>query len=87
MTKHREADEFNVATGKALMFFRAKAGLTRKQVCEKLGITTQRYAHWEYGGSCISFYYVLEACDFFGVTSIDLLHRTMKETNENKSEI
>ena len=79
MTKHRETDEFNLAAGKALMFFRSKAGLTRKQVCEELGITASRYLNWEVGQGGVSLFYALLCCKLFKVTVIDLLNRMMKE--------
>ena len=75
MTKHKEADQFNLAVGRSLMFFRSKAGLTRKQVCEGLGITASRYLNWEVGQCGVSFYHVLEACDLFGVTITTLLKK------------
>ena len=79
MSKNINKDLFNLAAGKELMFFRSKAGLTRKQVCEELGVSKSRYTHFENGDFHVSFYHVLELCDLFGVTVIDLLQRMSKE--------
>ena len=79
VSKNSEVDQFNLAVGRALMFFRSKAGLTRKQVCEELGITASRYLNWEVGQGGVSLFYALLCCKLFKITIEVLLNRMMEE--------
>lgn len=57
---------------KNLLYYRKKAGLTQKQLAEKLGVRNSAVSNWESGNNSIDIDTLFAACDVFGVTINDM---------------
>ena len=53
-----------------LKYFREKKGLSRKEVCNKLNITTSAICYWENGQRTPSADILLELCELYNIRSV-----------------
>lgn len=57
---------------KNLLYYRKRAGLTQKQLAEKLGVKNTAVSNWESGNNSIDIDTLFAACAVFGVTINDM---------------
>ena len=57
---------------KNLLYYRKKAGLTQKQLAEKIGVKNTAVSNWESGNNSIDIDTLCLVCDVFGVTLNDM---------------
>lgn len=57
---------------KNLLYYRKRAGMTQKQLAEKLGVKNTAVSNWESGNNSIDIDTLFAACDVFGVTINDM---------------
>lgn len=57
---------------KNLLFYRKKAGLTQKELAEKLGVKNTAVSNWESGNNSIDIETLFNACRIFGVSVNDM---------------
>lgn len=64
--------------------YRKKAGLTQKQLAERLGVKNTAVSNWENGQNSIDTELLFRVCDVFGVTINEMygIEETKKETSE-----
>ena len=60
---------------KSLLFYRKRAGLTQKQLAEKLGVSHTAVSNWESGNNSMDIDTLFTACELFGVTLNDMYGR------------
>lgn len=53
---------------KNLLFYRKKAGLTQRELAEKLGVKNTAVSNWESGNNSVDIDTLVLACDIFGIT-------------------
>ena len=57
---------------KNLLYYRKKAGLTQKQLAEKIGVKNTAVSNWESGNNSIDIDTLCLVCDVFGITLNDI---------------
>lgn len=57
---------------KNLLFYRKRAGLTQKQLADRLGVKNTAVSNWESGNNSIDIETLFAACEVFGVTLNDM---------------
>lgn len=57
---------------KNLLYYRKKAGLTQKQLAEKIGVKNTAVSNWESGNNSIDIDTLCLVCDVFGITLNDM---------------
>ena len=57
---------------KNLLYYRKKAGLTQKQLAEKIGVKNTAVSNWESGDNSIDIDTLCLVCDVFGITLNDI---------------
>lgn len=60
---------------KSLLFYRKRAGMTQKQLAEKLSVSHTAVSNWESGNNSIDIDTLFTACELFGVTLNDMYGR------------
>lgn len=57
---------------KNLLYYRKKAGLTQKQLADKIGVKNTAVSNWESGNNSIDIDTLCLVCDVFGITLNDI---------------
>ena len=57
---------------KNLLYYRKKAGLTQKQLAEKIDVKNTAVSNWESGNNSIDIDTLCLVCDVFGITLNDI---------------
>ena len=57
---------------KNLLYYRKKAGLTQKQLADKIGVKNTAVSNWESGNNSIDIDTLCIVCDVFGITLNDI---------------
>ena len=65
---------------KNLLYYRKKAGLTQKQLADKLGVKNTAVSNWESGNNSVDIESLFLASEIFGVTLNDMYGRYSKDT-------
>lgn len=73
--------------GNFIAQLRKEAGITQKQLAEKLNVSDKTVSHWERGESAPDISLVPVLADVFGITCDDLIHgkRADKSVSDEKS--
>lgn len=65
-----------------LKYIREKNGLTKRELCEKTGISERAYLTYEFGEREPKISVIAKLADFYGVTTDYLLGRDSQKSNE-----
>lgn len=57
---------------KNLLYYRKKAGLTQKQLADKIGVKNTAVSNWESGNNSIDIDTLCLVCEVFGITLNDI---------------
>ena len=57
---------------KNLLYYRKKAGLTQKQLADKIGVKNTAVSNWESGNNSIDIDTLCSVCEVFGITLNDI---------------
>lgn len=74
----------SIKTGRLIRELRTKAGLTQKQLADRLNVTDKAVSKWETGGGCPDISVITALAELFGADVSSLL---AGEINQNESEI
>lgn len=70
--------------GKNIRILRKKAGLTQKELADKLGMTYSNIGRYENDGTMPPVNTLLELCELFSVNIDDIIHKDLTEGETSK---